>query len=134
MMIQMATVGGVTADLELKHSTNGAAYLSFDPAVTKGYGQNKHTVYLQVWAFRDLAERMLSAKVRKGSQLMISGDLDVVEFERTDGTKGLANKVILQDWNFVNSGKSNEQVVKAEKAQPKVEYQEHYCSDDELPL
>ena len=38
MMIHMTTVGGVTADIEGKESANGATYLSFDLAVTKGYG------------------------------------------------------------------------------------------------
>lgn len=135
MMIQITTVGGVTADIELKESTNGAPYLSFDLAVTKGFGTNKHTVYLQVWAFHAMAERMMSAKVRKGSQLMISGNLDVIEFERADGSKGMVNKVYLQDWEFVGSGKSNEKTANEKKPKPKAEYQEHYCSDDEdLPL
>lgn len=134
-MIHITTIGGVTADIELKESTNGAPYLSFDLAVTKGYGANKHTVYLQVWAFSTIAERIVAANVRKGSQLMISGDLDVVEFERKDGSKGMANKVILQDWQFVGSGKNNEKPADAKKAKPKAEYQEHYCGDDDdLPL
>lgn len=135
MMIHITTVGGVTADLELKESANGKPYLSFDLAVTKGFGTNKHTVYLQVWAFGALAERIVAAKVRKGSQLLISGDLDVVEFERTDSSKGMANKVYLQDWEFVGSGKSNEKSADEKKTKPKVEYQEHCCGDDEdLPL
>ena len=66
MMIHMTTVGGVTADIEGKESANGATYLSFDLAVTKGYGTSRHTVYLQVWAFRAIAERLIAAKVRKG--------------------------------------------------------------------
>ena len=45
MMIHMTTVGGVTADIEGKESANGATYLSFDLAVTKGYGTSRHTVY-----------------------------------------------------------------------------------------
>ncbi len=135
MMIHITTVGGVTADLELKESANGKPYLSFDLAVTKGFGTNKHTVYLQVWAFGALAERIVAAKVRKGSQLLISGDLDVVEFERTDSSKGMANKVYLQDWEFVGSGKSNEKSADEKKTKPKAEYQEHCCGDDEdLPL
>ena len=101
MMIHMTTVGGVTADIEGKESANGTTYLSFDLAVTKGYGTSRHTVYLQVWAFRAIAERLIAAKVKKGSQLLLSGDLDVVTFERKDGSKGTVNKVILQDWEFV---------------------------------
>ena len=135
MMIHMTTVGGVTADIEGKESANGATYLSFDLAVTKGYGTSRHTVYLQVWAFRAIAERLIAAKVKKGSQILISGDFDVVTFERKDGSKGTVNKVILQDWEFVSGSKNNEDKAEEKKSQPKATYQEHYCTDDEdLPL
>lgn len=135
MIIHITTVGGVTADIEMKESANGAPYLSFDLAVTKGFGAGKHTVYLQVWAFNTMAERIVAAKVKKGSQLFISGDLDVAEFERNDGSKGMANKVYLQDWEFVGGGKNTEKPAGGKKNSPKVEYQEHYCSDeDDLPL
>ena len=135
MMIHMITVGGVTADIEGKQTPNGATYLSFDLAVTKGYGTGRHTVYLQVWAFRAIAERLIAAKVKKGSQLLISGDFDVVTFERKDGSKGTVNKVILQDWEFVGGGKNNEEKAEEKKSQPKATYQEHYCTDDDdLPL
>ena len=92
-MIQITTVGRVTADLELKESAKKVPYLRFDLAVTKGYGEGKHTVFLPCLAFQSVAQRMESAGVKKGSQIMISGDLDVVDFERRDGSKGKANKV-----------------------------------------
>lgn len=38
-MIQITTVGRVTADLELKESAKKVPYLRFDLAVTKGYGR-----------------------------------------------------------------------------------------------
>lgn len=66
---------------------------------------------------------------------MLSGDLDVVTFERKDGSKGTVNKVILQDWEFVGGSKNNEDEAEGKKSQPKATYQEHYCADDdELPL
>ena len=133
-MIHVTAVGGVTADIELKESAKGSPYLSFDLAVTKGYGENKHTVYLQVWAFGEMAERIVAAKVRKGSQLFISGDLDVVTFQRNDGSKGMANKVYLQDWEFTGGGKNTEKPAGEKKPKPKASYQEHHCEDeDDLP-
>ena len=85
--------------------------------------------------FRAIAERLIAAKVKKGSQLLISGDFDVVTFERKDGSKGTVNKVILQDWEFVSGSKNNEDKAEEKKSQPKAAYQEHYCTDDEdLPL
>ena len=134
-MIQITTVGRVMADFELKKSNKNVPYLSFDIAVTKGYGNNRHTVFLQCWAFHEIAQRIESANVRKGSNIMISGDLDVVDFERKDGSKGKANKVIIQDWNFISEEKNHEKKVRVEEAPKNMEYQEHYCNDDdELPL
>ena len=66
---------------------------------------------------------------------MISGDFDVVTFERKDGSKGTVNKVILQDWEFVGGCKNNEDKAEEKKSQPKTAYHEHYCTDDDdLPL
>ena len=133
-MIHVTVIGGVTADLELKESANGSPYLSFDLAVTKGYGEKKHTVYLQVWAFGAIAERIVAAKVRKGSQIFISGDLDVVTFQRNDDSKGMANKVYLQDWEFVGGVKNTEKSAGDKKPRQTAAYQEHYCEDeDDLP-
>lgn len=128
-MIQITTVGRVTADLELKESAKKVPYLRFDLAVTKGYGEGKHTVFLPCWAFQSIAQRMESAGVKKGSQIMISGDLDVVDFERRDGSKGKVNKVSVYDWQFVASGK------KEEKEESAPVYDEHTCADeDDLPM
>lgn len=134
-MIPISAVGRTTADIEVKESIKKALYVSFDLAVNKGYGEGKHTVYLQCWAFGNMAQRLESANVKKGSQLMIAGDLDVVDFERKDGSKGKANKVYLWEWQFVGSDKSSEKNAKPEKTEENVEYQEHFCGDDEdLPL
>ena len=60
---------------------------------------------------------------------MISGDLDVVDFERRDGSKGKANKVSVYDWQFVASEK------KEEKEESAPVYDEHTCADeDDLPM
>ena len=88
MMIHMTTVGGVTADIEGKESANGATYLSFDLAVTKGYGTSRHTVYLQVWAFRAIAERLIAAKVKKGSQLLLPVILTLLHLSGRMAVKG----------------------------------------------
>lgn len=134
-MIPISAVGRITADLEVKESAKKVPYVSFDLAVNKGYGEGKHTVYLQCWAFGSMAQRMESAHVKKGSQLMIAGDLDVVDFERKDGSKGKANKVYLWEWQFIGSDKSSAKNTEHEKTEEDVEYQEHYCGDDEdLPL
>ncbi|MBQ2412233.1 MAG: single-stranded DNA-binding protein [Anaerotignum sp.] len=129
-MIQICTVGRVTADIEVKEG-KGSSYARFSLAVSKGFGESRHTIYLDVVAFEEAARRLRAAKVKKGSQIMIAGDLDVKEFTRRDESKGMSNEVTLSFWSYVG-GKGNKA---HDKEEQKLEYKEHYCSDDEdLPL
>ena len=123
------TIGRVTADIELREGSKGGSYAKFNLAVTKGFGDSKHTVFLDVTAFGSEAKRLENGKVKKGSQIKVVGDLDVKEFTRKDKTKGTALEVRLLDWSYVSSGKNSEK--KEDKEEKKPEYQEHYCEDDE---
>lgn len=123
------TIGGVTADFKLREGSKGGTYAKFSLAVTKGFGDNKHTVFLDVTAFDAEARRLEAAKVRKGSQIRIVGDLDVKEFTRKDKSKGTSLEVRLYDWSYVSVGKKQEK--QTEKEEKKPEFQEYYCGDDE---
>ena len=130
-MIQICTVGRVTADIEVKEG-KGSQFAKFSLAVSKGFGESRHTVYLDVVAFEEAARRLKAAKVGKGSQIMIAGDLDVKEFTRRDESKGTSNEVTLSFWSYVG-GKGNSKPNDKEEQKP--EYKEHYCGDDDdLPL
>lgn len=123
------TIGRVTADIELREGSKGGSYAKFSLAVPKGFGDSKHTVFLDVTAFGAEAKRLETGKVRKGSQIKVIGDLDVKEFTRKDKSKGMALEVRLLDWSYISSGKSSEK--QNEKEEKKPEYQEHYCEDEE---
>ena len=75
-MLTVNTIGRVTKDLEVKTGTK-EAYICFNLVVNKGYGEKEHPVFLQCWVFGHAVERMVKAKVGKGSLLHISGDLDI---------------------------------------------------------
>lgn len=79
-MISITAVGRLTADVELRKSSKGTLFGSFDLAVSKGFGEKQHTVYLNCMCFGSAAERMSNANVKKESLIMITGDLDFVEF------------------------------------------------------
>lgn len=127
--MKLITIGRVTADFELREGSKGGTYTKFSLAVPKGFGEKKHTVFLDVTAFHAEAKRLEAAKVKKGSQIQIVGDLDVVEFTRKDKSKGMSLEVRLLDWSYVSGGKNNEK--QAEKEEKKPEYQERYCEDDD---
>ncbi len=101
-LVTIITTGRVTADLELKTSQNGknTKYVPFSLAVNKGYGENKHTNFYSCVAYGDTAQRMIDAKVKKGSLIQIVGDQELVEFPRTDGSKGWMAKIQLHSWNY----------------------------------
>lgn len=101
------TIGRVTADFELQTSTNGVPYVRFNLAETLGYGENARSQYLQVWAWRDDATRLMKRKVKKGSLIWVSGSLEMESYQKRDGTttdKRL--KVTLDNWDFVPGGKA----------------------------
>ena len=127
--MKLITIGRVTADFELREGSKGGTYTKFSLAVPKGFGEKKHTVFLDVTAFQAEAKRLEAAKVKKGSQIQIVGDLDVVEFTRKDTSKGMSLEVRLLDWSYVSGGKNSEK--QAEKEEKKPEYQERYCEDDD---
>ena len=111
-LINVSANGRVTKDLEVKASTAGNAYLCFYLAVNKGYGENEHPVFLQCWLFGEDVNRMVRAKVAKGSFLHIIGDLDISKVKKDDGTEIMIPKVRVLSWSYVSTGKP-----KADEAQ-----------------
>ena len=77
-------------------------------AVNKGYGEQEHANFYQCVLFGKAAERIVNAGARKGSLLFLTGDLDIVEFTRKDGTKGMIPKITVYEWSYVPGGKRAE--------------------------
>lgn len=109
MFTQITLTGRVTADLEIQTSSNGTAYIQFNVAVNKGYGDQEHANFYQCVLFGKAAERLSKAGVKKGSLLFITGDLDLVEYTRkADNSKGMIPKITVYEWNYVPTGKRTE--------------------------
>lgn len=104
-MLTGSAVGRVTADLEPQTSTNGNTYVRFSIAVDKGYGDNKRTIFPQCWLYGDQVPRIMKAKVKKGSLIWVSGEVDLVEYEKKDYTKDKNLKITVHDWGYVPVGK-----------------------------
>lgn len=130
--MNIITMGRVTADFELHEGTKGGHFTNFNLAVSKGFGEKKHTVFLEIKAYDAEAKRLKAAKVKKGSFIKIVGDLDTREFSRKDGSKGLALDVKLLDWSYVGSGRAdNRKTKETDKEDAEATYDEHYCGDDD---
>lgn len=112
-MFSSTVTGCVTADLEVKYSEKETPYICFNLAVQKGYGANAHTIFLQCWIFgEDNADRILKAKVGKGSMIQISGDTDLVQYKQSHGEgKGQTVSVIkikVWAWEYIPGVKHKE--------------------------
>jgi len=133
MMIDVSTVGRVVGDIQLKSGKNGSQYTRFSIAVPKGYGEKKRTVYLDLIAFDATAKSLEAAKVKRGSLIMISGDMDVTEYPKKDGTKGKKCEVTVKGWSYVGDSKNEENKKEKEKDSNETQpgYDEYYCGDDD---
>ena len=137
-MITVTGIGRVTADLTPQTSPKGTEYLRFNLAVSKGFGENQKTVFLQCWLYGEKeVQRTTKAKVQKGSLLCFTGDLDIEEYKKKDGTPDKSMKVALYDWSYVpSSGKPKDDA----SVQPNLNTPAHENafdgieSDDDLPL
>ena len=108
MFTAVSLVGRVTKDVELQTSAGGTKYVQFGLAVNKGYGEQQHPNFYQCSLFGEAAERMVKAKVKKGSLLNVIGDLDVTDYEnRSTGQLTTTLKVRVYDWDYIPVGKKN---------------------------
>lgn len=106
-MAQVYVIGWVTADLELKTSVNDRPYVRFDIAENIGGKDRVRTQYLQICAMGGDAERIVHARVKKGSLIWVSGSLELEVFTKKDGiTTDKRLKVLLDNWGFVPVGAS----------------------------
>lgn len=98
-MVILQACGRVTNDLELQMGQKNL-YVQFSLAVTKGYGEGKHTVFLECWGFGDMATRLTKGGVKKGSVISLTGQFDLVEIKRKDGSKDRIPKVTVLFWEY----------------------------------
>jgi single-stranded DNA-binding protein len=108
--VTIITTGRVTADLELKTSQNGknTKFVQFGLAVNRGYGENTHANFYNCIIYGDAAQRIIDAKVKKGSLIQIVGDQDIVEYSRKDGGTGWMAKITLLSWNYAPTNRPKE--------------------------
>lgn len=78
-----ATVG---RDAEVRYLQSGAAILTVTVANNVGFGEKQKTNWIRVNVWGKRAEGQLSNYLKKGTQIFISGELTVNEYQAKDGT------------------------------------------------
>lgn len=78
-----ATVG---RDAEVRYLQSGAAILTVTVANNVGFGDKQKTNWIRVNVWGKRAEGQLINFLKKGTQIFISGELTVNEYQAKDGT------------------------------------------------
>lgn len=106
-------MGRLVADPELKMTANNVAVTSFTVAVDRGYqkaGEERKTDFIDITAWRNTAE-FISKWFKKGSMIVIQGELQTRMYEDKNGNKRKAVEIVANNVSFGEAkakGSSNE--------------------------
>ena len=102
-MLQLTAIGRLTKDPEFKVSRqNNAQFLVFDLAVNKGYGNNQTTVFVSCCASEGVKNAL--SKAKKGSHVVVTGELSTEIYQKNDGSTGENIKCFVTSFSFISSG------------------------------
>lgn len=65
--------GNLTKDCEVRYTPSGSAVCNFTVAVTDGYGDHKHTEFVECAIFGKRAEGKLPGFLTKGQKVLVEG-------------------------------------------------------------
>ncbi len=109
-MLNVAIITGrLTADPELRHTSNNIAVTSFSVAVTRSYakaGEERQSDFIDVVAWRGTAE-FVSKYFKKGQLIAIEGSIQTRSYEDREGKKRKAVEVVANNVHFIESKKSS---------------------------
>lgn len=96
--------GRLTADPELKTTSNGTSVVSFSIAVDRRYrsGEARQTDFINIVAWRSSAE-FISKYFKKGSLIGIEGSIQTRNYTDKNGNNRTAFEVIANNVQFVES-------------------------------
>ena len=104
-MNKVILVGRLAQDPEVRYTQSGKAVASFNLAVNR-YGQKDSADFIPIVAWEKLAE-VIGNNLKKGSQVLVEGRMQVRSYETQEGQKRRVTEVIVQNVEFLGSKKSN---------------------------
>lgn len=100
--------GNLGKDAEVKYTQGGTAICEFSVAVKSGYGDREKTNWVRCAIFGKKAEGQLPQYLKQGTQVAISGELTLEEWEGQNG-KGAALSVSVQNIDLIGGTKQQSQ-------------------------
>lgn len=105
-MLNCAVImGRLTADPELRSTSNGTSVTSFSVAVDRSYqkaGTERQTDFINVVAWRQTAE-FVSRYFHKGSMIAVQGSIQTRSYEDRNGNKRTAVEIVADNVSFCGS-------------------------------
>lgn len=104
--------GNLTADPQIHHGETGRAVTTFSVATNRDW-KNKsgevlsETDFHKIVAFGKLGE-IVGTYLKKGRPVLVSGRLNNNSYVAKDGAKRYVTEIVLEDFNFLPSGKNKE--------------------------
>lgn len=99
--------GRLARDCEQRFTQGGMAICSFSVAVDYGFGDNKGTNWIRASLFGKRAEGSLPQYLKKGTQVAISGELRIREYDDKEGVKRTSVEVSVNDLNLIGGQQSD---------------------------
>ena len=124
-------IGNVGRDPELRYTQSGVAVCDFSVAVSRRWTdrntneQREKTTWFRVSAWRGLAETC-NQYVRKGMQIMVTGEIDASAFVGQDGEARASLDLTAQNVQFLGS--------RADREAESGEYYSNQQQVDDLPF
>ena len=96
--------GRLTADPELKTTSNGLSVTTFSIAVDRRYrsGEERQTDFINIVAWRQSAE-FITKYFKKGSLIGIEGSIQTRRYQDKNGNNRTACEVVVNNVQFVES-------------------------------
>ena len=133
-------IGRLTSDPELKQTPSGATVTSFSVAVDRriGAGEEKKTDFVNAVAWRDRAE-FICKHFKKGSHILIEGELQTRTWTDAQGVKRYATEVIVSSSGFVDAKPRDDastpsQSSSSESASAPIVPKNNAADDQDLPF
>ena len=101
--------GNLTSDPEIKQTKTGGSFTTFSLATNRDW-KNKEGVMVsetnfhKIVAFGHLGE-IVGKYLKKGRPVLVSGRLSNRSYLAKDGAKRYVTEIVLDDFNFLSSGK-----------------------------
>lgn len=99
-MNSVSLIGRLGRDPESRHTTGGKTVTNFTVAVDYGFGENKTTSWIPIVAWEKTAE-LAQQYLVKGSQVAVTGRLQVRSYENKAGDKVSVLEVIASQLDFL---------------------------------